>query len=123
MKRRSSSFVVRWVVCVVGLWMASAILGADKISYNNRISAVLFAGFVLALLNVFIKPLIVFLSLPAVLLSLGIFMIVINGIMVVLAAKLYHPLQVANFGIAIIAGIVIGLVNFLVTAILDERKG
>ena len=51
-------------------------------------------------------------------------MIVINGLMVYLASKFYTPLQITNFWAAVFAGIVIGLVNYLVTTILDsERKG
>ena len=123
MKRKTSSrFVVRWAVSTIGIWLAAALLGTDKISFQNRLSVVVAAGLVLAIVNMLLKPLVVFLSLPAVLLSLGIFMVVINGFMVFVAAKLYHPLQVANFGVAIVAGIVIGLTNFLVTAIIDDKS-
>ena len=122
MKRKTSSrFVVRWAVCSIGLWLAAALVGSDKISFNNRLSVIIISGLVLAIVNTLLKPLVVFLSLPAVLLSLGIFMVVINGLMVLVAAKVYHSLQVANFGVAIVAGIVIGLTNFLVTAIIDEK--
>ena len=57
----------------------------------------------------------------AILFSLGLFMIVINGLMVLFASWLYHGLEVSNFGIAMLAGMVIGLVNYLVTTILEER--
>ena len=110
------------MVSSLGIWLAAALLGTDKISFQNRFSVVVVAGLVLAIVNTLLKPLVVFLSLPAVLLSLGIFMVVINGLMVSVAAKLYHPLQVANFGVAIVAGIVIGLTNFLVTAIIDDKS-
>ena len=123
MKRKTSSrFIVRWLVCSVGLWLAAALVGSDRISFNNRLSVVIVSGFVLALVNTIIKPLVVFLSLPAVLLSLGIFMVVINGLMVYIAAKLYTQLEVSSFSVAIVAGIVIGFTNFLVTAIIDERS-
>ncbi len=120
-RKRSSRFIVRWLVCSVGLWLAAALVGSDRISFNNRLSVVIISGLVLALVNTLIKPLVVFLSLPAVLLSLGIFMVVINGLMVSIAAKLYHSLRVENFGVAVVAGIIIGLTNFLVTAIIDEK--
>jgi uncharacterized membrane protein YvlD (DUF360 family) len=48
-------------------------------------------------------------------------MIVINGLMVMLASKLYTPLQVTNFGAAMLAGMIIGLVNYFVTTILEEK--
>jgi uncharacterized membrane protein YvlD (DUF360 family) len=49
-------------------------------------------------------------------------MVVINGFTVFLVSKLYEPLQVTNFWAAILAGLIIGLVNYLVSAILDSRK-
>lgn len=115
-------FAIRWFVCGLGLWIASGLLGSDRISFGDRFSVVVGSGFVLALVNTFLKPLIVFLSLPAVLLTLGIFMIVINGLTVVLAAKFYAPLQVSDFVSAMLAGIVVGLVNFFVTALIEEER-
>jgi putative membrane protein len=114
-------FFVRWLVCSLGLWIAAGLLGSG-ITYGNRISAIIIAGLVLAVINMIIRPIVVILSVPAILLSLGLFMIVINGLMVLLASKLYHPLHVTNFWAAIFAGVIIGLVNYLVTAILEERS-
>jgi putative membrane protein len=116
-----SRFLVRWSVSVVGLWAASGLLGTESISFEGRLSAVIISGLILAIVNTIIRPIIVFFTLPAVLLTLGIFMVFINGFMILLAAWLYGPLQVSSFGIAIITGIVIGLVNWLVSALLEEK--
>lgn len=114
-------FLLRWFVCGLGLWIAAGILG-ERVTYGGSTIGVLFiAGFLLAVINTIIKPLVVILSLPAILFSLGLFMIVINGLMVLLVSWLYPPLQVNNFGAAMLAGMVIGLVNYLVSAILEER--
>ena len=91
------------------------------ITYDSRISVVIIAGLILALINSIIKPLVILLSLPAILFSLGLFMIVINGLMVTLVSALYPNLYVASFTSAMLAGMVIGLVNYLVTTILEER--
>lgn len=112
--------LVRWFVCSLGLWIAGGLLG-ERISYDKSIGVVLVAGLLLALLNAVIKPIVVILSLPAILFSLGLFMIVINGLMVLLVSKLYTELHVTNFGAAMLAGMVIGLVNYLVTTILEEK--
>lgn len=113
-------FVIRWFVCGLGLWIAAGILG-ERITYDSRIAVVVIAGLLLALVNALIKPIVVILSLPAILFSLGLFMIVINGLMVLLVSWLYPDLQVNGFGTALLAGMVIGLVNYLVSAILEER--
>jgi putative membrane protein len=114
-----SRFAVRWFVCSLGLWIAAGLLG-DKISYNDKLSVIVIGGLVLAAVNSIIKPIVVLLSLPAILFSLGLFMIVINGLMILLASKLYHPLHVTNFGAAMLAGMIIGLVNYLVNTILED---
>ncbi len=121
MHNRTSRFLVRWAVSSLGLWIAAELLGKDSISYEGRLSVVVISGLILAIVNTIIRPVVVFLTLPAVLLTLGIFMLFINGFMVVLAAWLYEPLEVAGFGIAIVTGIVIGLVNWLVSALLEEK--
>jgi len=76
----------------------------------------------LAIVNIFLKPILVIFSLPAILFSLGLFMIIINGLTVFIASKLYERLEITNFWAAVFAGMVIGLVNYLVTAILEERR-
>lgn len=119
-KNKRSRFLVRWFVCSFGLWIAAELLGSSSISYGGRISAIVISGLLLACLNTVLKPLVVFLTLPAVLLSLGVFMVVINALMVSLVARLYGPLEIAGFGVAVIAGIIIGLVNWLVSALLEE---
>lgn len=119
MKSPISRFLVRWLACALGLWIAAGFLGGG-IDYDGQASIIIIGGLVLAIVNTLIKPLVVILSLPAILFSLGFFMIVVNGLMVMLAAKLYGPLEVAGFGTAMLAGVIIGLVNILVTAIVEE---
>lgn len=121
MKNSRSRFVVRWFVSAFGLWVAAGLVGNSSINFGGKVSAIVVSGLILAIVNTFIKPLLVFLTLPAVLLSLGVFMVVINALMVLLAANLYGPLEVDGFGVAIIAGLVIGLVNWLVTAFLEDK--
>lgn len=114
-------FFLRWFVCGLGLWIAAALLGGS-IDYNSQLSVIIIAGLVLAIINTILKPILVFLSLPAIVLTLGFFLIVVNGLTVLLASMFYKPLHVENFWAAMGAGIVIGLVNWLVTTILDTRS-
>ncbi len=114
-------FLIRWLVCSLGLWIAAGFL-SSSISYQSEIHVIIIAGLILAIINVIVKPLLIILSLPAILLSLGLFMIIINGLTVFIASKLYTPLHITNFWAAVFAGMVIGLVNYLVTAILEDAK-
>ena len=115
-----AKFVARWAVCALGLWIAAAILGASRLSVDGHWGAYITAGFFLALVNMALKPVLIFLSFPAIIISLGLFMLVVNGFLVLLASRIYNPLFVKNLGVAIVAGIIIGLVNLLVTRVLKE---
>lgn len=121
MQRPLYSFLTRWLVCSLGLWIAAGLLGSS-ITYDSKLKVIIIAGLILAVINVFLKPVLIIFSLPAILFSLGLFMIIINGLTVFIASKLYGPLHITNFWAAVFAGMVIGLVNYLVTAILEERR-
>jgi putative membrane protein len=121
MNRPVYKFIVRWLVSSLGLWIAASFL-SSSISYDSRLRVIIIAGLVLAIINSLLKPVLVILSLPALLISLGLFMVIINGATVYIASKLYTPLHITNFWAAVFAGIVIGLVNYLVSTILAEKK-
>lgn len=114
-------FLTRWFVCSLGLWVAASIL-SDSITYDSQFRVIVIAGLVLAIINIIIKPILVIFSLPALLFTLGLFMIIINGLTVFIASKLYEPLHITNFWAAVFAGMVIGLINYLVTTILEDVK-
>lgn len=113
-------FAIRWVVSGLGLWLASVILGSDRLSVGNSWTTAVGAGFFLALINMALKPLLVVLSFPAIIFTLGLFMVLLNGFLILIASWLYGGLYVKNFGVAIVAGIIVGLVNFLVTKALED---
>ena len=105
----------------MGLWIAAGLL-SNSISYGEQGSAIVIAGLLLALINMVIKANFGAVFFAALLVTLGLFMVVINGATVYLANKLYGPLHITNFWAAMFAGLMIGLVNYLVSAIL-ERNG
>ncbi len=117
-------FLVRWLVCGLGLWIAAGLLSSsvEFETAGSEFWVVVVSGLILAIINSVIKPLVVILSLPAILLTLGLFMVVINGFSVLLASWLYEPLHIGNFWAAMLAGVIIGLVNYLVTAILETKE-
>lgn len=119
MKNPLPRFLIRWFVCGLGLWIAAGFLSGG-INYDESFAVLIIAGFVLAIINTLIRPLVVILSLPAILFSLGLFMIVVNGLMVMLVSVVYKPLEVSGFGAAMLAGVIIGVVNYLVTTIIEE---
>lgn len=120
MQKPFARFLIRWFVSSLGLWIAAGFI--SSINFDNRLIGVTLAGLVLAIINTLIKPILVIFALPALVLTLGLFMIVINGLTVLLASKLYPAFHVTSFWAAIFAGMVIGLVNYLVTTILEGNR-
>jgi putative membrane protein len=122
MQSLAARFIIRWLVSSLGLWVAAALLGSGRLSVGGSWGVVIGAGFLLALVNMTIKPLLIFLSIPAIILTLGLFMLVVNGFMILLVSWLYSSLYVKNLGVAIVAGLIIGLINYLVTRTIEDIK-
>lgn len=117
MKKQLLTFIVRWTANTLALWLSAIIFGlVDK---SASIENLIIGGFILAVLNAIIKPLLIIFTLPAIALTLGFFLIVINGVVVWLASLLYQPLHIGSFWAAVLVGIVIGLVNYMVTIIAE----
>lgn len=117
MKRQFAQFLIRWGLNIGGLFVAARLL--SSVSYQENTTILVVAALVLSIINALIKPIIVIFSLPALLITLGIFSLVINGFMVYLASVIYPSFQVSGFSTAIFAGIIIGLTNYVVTRIFD----
>jgi putative membrane protein len=106
------------VLNALALWLAANLI--PGISYTGGLVWLLLAGLVLGLLNLLVKPILTFFSLPLIVLSLGLFYLVINGLVLYLAAILLpHHLHVAGCGTAILGGLVIGVFNWALRAFAD----
>jgi putative membrane protein len=120
MKRFVLKFALRWLISSLGLWVAAGLLGPSRFSLGGHLTTVAFAGLLLALVNMFIKPLLLVLSFPAIILTLGLFMLVLNGVMILIVSWLYSSLYVKDIGVAVVAGVIVGLVNYLMSHIVKE---
>jgi putative membrane protein len=121
MQKQLFNLLLRWGINSLGLLVAAGIVGSVSFE-QQRVSVILTAGFILALINAVIKPVVIILSLPFIVLSLGLFIVVVNGFMVFLLSKFYGQLNISSFGSAIITGLVIGLVNFIVTKVIEPKE-
>jgi len=106
------------VLNAVALWLASIVV--PGIHYTGGLVWLLLAGLVLGLLNLLVKPVLTFLSLPLIVLTLGLFYLVINGLVLYLAAALVPHLKVDGCGAAIVGGLVIALFNWAVRAFAER---
>lgn len=120
MRKQFMFFVFRWLMISLGLWVASRLLSGSFVENEATTTTFLLAGLVLSLVNTFLKPLVAVLSLPAILLTLGLFMLIINGLMVYVALKLVPGLEVSFWG-AVLTGMLISMINYVITGIMDYR--
>jgi len=117
MKRNFYVFIVRWLFNSLGLWVALRLLGSgyENIHLSITLTGILLAGLIFSLVNTILKPIIVILSLPAILLTLGLFMIIVNGILVYISLRLSPGISM-SFINSILTGMLLSLVNYIVSA-------
>lgn len=100
---------------------AAVILAAHfvpGISYHGGLPYLLLVGLVIGLINLLVKPVVTFLSCPLIVITLGLFYLVVNGLMLALAAALLQGLTIDGLLPAILGGIVLALVNWVARALL-----
>lgn len=121
-------FILSWIVTALAVGMAVWIVpGIDIISTVESWVAVALIGLVLAAINMSIKPILQILSLPVTIITLGIFYVVVNTLMLYLAAWAVNGIfqvgfHIDSFGSAFVASIVISLVSVILGAITGTNK-
>lgn len=123
MKKQFLAFVIRWVLNSFGLWIAVRIFGtgyADA-AIDLNVAVFLGAGLIFSIMNTILRPIIVILSLPAILLTLGLFTVIVNGLMVYWSLLLAPGLHM-TFWNSVLTGLVLSLVNYIVSSALELRS-
>jgi len=106
-------FFFRLIITALGLWVASRIIsGVQFDGWRTLIIAALLLGIV----NAVIRPIILILTLPLTVLTLGLFILVVNGISLSLVAWVLPGFHVAGLGAAILGSIVVGLTSWVASA-------
>lgn len=124
MDSKLNVFILRWLLNSIGLWLSVSLFGTGYGDINMGASTFgfLFAGLIFSIVNSILKPIFVVLSLPAIFLTLGIFMLVVNGLLVYISLGLTPGIEM-TFLRSILAGIVLSLINYIVSAVLLIREG
>ena len=101
------------------LWAAAALV--DGIQLSEQLAEVFVVATIFGLVNIFIKPVIKFFAFPVILITLGLFTLVINAGMLMLADRFAQALLVADFTSAFLGGIIISVVSMVMGSILDQK--
>ncbi len=127
------NFALKTAVNGVALWLAAIVLpeirlGEQAPELSNRLVTILLVALVFGVLNAVMKPLVTLLSLPMIILTLGLFTIVVNAIMLEITAAIAGAMGLdfyvdSFFWAAILGSLIVSFVSVLLNALLkDERR-
>ncbi len=113
-------FLIKVLVTALAVFVADYFL--DGVHIASDAKTVIIVALVLALLNTFIKPILVLLTIPVTILTLGLFLLVINALMVLWADRLIAGFTVDGWWSAILFSLIVSLVSAILNSIAGERK-
>jgi putative membrane protein len=115
-------FVANAIALAVAVWLVGGItLGEEGDSNGRRTATLLVVALIFGLVNVIVKPVVKFFSLPLLIVTLGLFTLVINAAMLGLTALLAgDAFQVDGFWPAVLGGLVVSLVSWALNMVFDE---
>lgn len=111
-------FLARVLITAFGLWIADLLLAGLRF---DGAGPLFLAAFLLGLVNAFIRPIVVVLTLPVTLVTLGLFLLVINGAMVLLVARLMDAFHLEGLGTAIVASVIVGITGWVANGFVGDR--
>ena len=110
-------FLIRLLVNAIALAATAYLLPGITLA-DNAVEPVLIIALIFGLVNAIVKPIVIILTLPATILTLGLFLFVVNGLMLLLTSSLSGGrLEVSGLGAAMLGGIVMGIVGMVVEGV------
>lgn len=114
------SLLLRWGLNALALYLTT-LLDVGLYFSNPTIGAVLLAALVLGFVNAVVRPIMIFLTLPLTILTLGLFLLVVNALAVAIVAAL-TPLNVTGFGGAVLGALVLTVISALLSSLIGPRE-
>jgi putative membrane protein len=104
-------FLLHWAITALSLWLASLIFRGIRFSDT---SSLIVSALLLGFANAIVKPLLIVLTLPLTFLTFGLFLLVINALMILLVSSLVRGFTVSSFWTAFFASIFIAVLSFVI---------
>lgn len=115
-----TAFLIRWVVTTVAVFVATKIVPGIKC---EPAGALLGASLLLGIVNAFIRPVLLLLSLPFIIVTMGLFIFVVNALLLMLVAALIPAFHVDGFWSAFFGAIIIGIVSWILSSFFRTSDG
>jgi putative membrane protein len=116
-----SWLVFGWASNLLAIWVASLVF--DGVSYDDKFWVLAVAALVFVFVNAVVRPIVILLTLPAVILSLGIALLFVNALMLYITDLLVPPFEVSGFWTVLGAAVIVWLVNMVVHGVFKPEKG
>jgi putative membrane protein len=113
------TLLIRWLANTAALFIVVTVV--PGFHYGSLVT-LLMAALVLGLLNAIVRPILFWLTLPLTILTLGLFLVVLNAVMLELTAAVVPRFDIAGFGWAILGAIVLGLISLITNRIGGSAK-
>jgi putative membrane protein len=113
-------FIMRWAVTTIAVMVASSMI--QGIRYDSKASLI-GAALLLGILNAFLRPILLILSAPLILLTLGFFILVVNALMLFFVPGIVNGFHVDSFGSAFWGSIIISIVSWVLSAFFRGSDG
>jgi putative membrane protein len=110
--------LLRWLILTIAIMAAAYLFPGIHIS---GFGSALFAALVLGVLNAFFRPVLLILTLPINVLSLGLFTFVINAVLLLMTSGVIGGLVVEGFGSALLGSLIISLISLLLSSFVSDR--
>ena len=113
-------FIIKIIITALAVFVADFIL--DGVTINSDAKTVIIVALVLAVLNTFIKPILILLTIPVTLATLGLFLLVINALMVVWADSLVSGFEVDGWWAALLFSLIVSLVSSILEGFAKSKE-
>lgn len=115
--RKALRFLQSWIINTAAVLVAAAVLH-NHIGYNHKLINLLIASLLLGILNSFVRPILMLIALPLVIFTLGLFMLVINALLLYFVGFLMKPnFYVDSFEYAFLGALIISVVSLVLNAL------
>ncbi len=114
------ALIVRWLVLALGVTLAEKLVDGIECADGATLLVVVL---LLSFFNAVLRPILVLFSLPFIVLTMGLGLVVINAFLFLLVGKLVEGFEVAGFWPAMLGAIIVGLTNFVMTLLMKRPPG
>jgi putative membrane protein len=111
-------FILHALVAALGFWIASKVVPGVRVGGPGSLIA---AGVILGIVNALVRPILILLTLPLTLITLGLFLFVVNGLTVWLVSAFLHGIHIGGLWPAILTALIISLTSWVAGVVIGRR--